>query len=135
MPCPACSSRRTFASAAPRLCQKHAVKSRLHRAVRAKAAQSDYDWEEEDGAAVATYSAPEQSQPAEQAQAEETAPQGKAKNWLENVTFLPDPPDDQRYYETMIILSPELSDDERDQELARFESYLLQVCCNTRQPR
>lgn len=36
---------------------------------------------------------------------------------------------DMRKYETLIVLKPTLTDEERDQELARFESFLLSVRC------
>lgn len=34
---------------------------------------------------------------------------------------------DMKKYETLIVLKPTLTDEERDQELARFESFLLSV--------
>jgi hypothetical protein len=34
-----------------------------------------------------------------------------------------------RKYETLIVLKPTLTDEERDQELARFEAFLIKVRC------
>lgn len=36
---------------------------------------------------------------------------------------------DMKKYETLIVIKPTLTDEERDQELARFESFLLSVRC------
>ena len=38
------------------------------------------------------------------------------------------PASDLRKYETLIVLKPTLTDEERDKELARFESFLIAVC-------
>lgn len=35
---------------------------------------------------------------------------------------------DLRKYETLIVLKPTLTDEERDKELARFETFLIEVC-------
>lgn len=40
-------------------------------------------------------------------------------------------PPGKALYETLIVLKPTMTDDERDQELARFESHLIAVCSHT----
>jgi hypothetical protein len=39
----------------------------------------------------------------------------------------PNAPPGMALYETLLVMQPELTDEERDQELARFESFLISV--------
>jgi hypothetical protein len=39
----------------------------------------------------------------------------------------PNAPPGLALYETLLVMQPELTDEERDQELARFESFLISV--------